>query len=143
VLGVAETSFEGQGPMGLEAIAVPVNSHPEFTLAPDDAGLLRLDWAPLVHWLVEDTRRDAAERAGAVHAAFAAGLVAVAERLRAAGAGATVGLTGGVFQNRVLAECASTMLEHRGFRVLLPVEIPCNDGGLSYGQIADFAGRTV
>jgi hydrogenase maturation protein HypF len=52
-------------------------------------------------------------------------------------------LTGGVFQNRLLCEWGSAALEQRGFRVLLPVQIPCNDGGLSYGQVADFAGRNV
>jgi len=26
---------------------------------------------------------------------------------------------------------------------VLPRQIPCNDGGLSYGQVADFAARNV
>ena len=54
-----------------------------------------------------------------------------------------VGLTGGVFQNRLLAELAVEGLERRGFRVLLPERVPCNDGGLSLGQavVAHFAAR--
>jgi hydrogenase maturation protein HypF len=46
-----------------------------------------------------------------------------------------------VFQNRLLTELAVAQLAGRGFRVLLPVQVPCNDGGLSYGQVADFAAR--
>jgi hydrogenase maturation protein HypF len=53
---------------------------------------------------------------------------------------AVAGLTGGVFQNRRLLELATAGLEQRGFRVLLPERIPCNDGGLSYGQVAEFLG---
>jgi hydrogenase maturation protein HypF len=86
---------------------------------------------------------DAHDRAGAVHAAFVEAIVSVAERLRVADGCDVVGLTGGVFQNRLLCEWGSAALEQRGFRVLLPVQIPCNDGGLSYGQVADFAGRNV
>ncbi len=53
---------------------------------------------------------------------------------------AVAGLTGGVFQNRRLLELAADGLGRRGFRVLLPERIPCNDGGLSYGQVAEYLG---
>jgi hydrogenase maturation protein HypF len=48
-----------------------------------------------------------------------------------------------VFQNRRLLELTATGLGSRGFRVLLPERIPCNDGGLSYGQVAEFLGSTL
>ena len=143
ILGIGETSFEGQGPMCLEAIARPVAVYPRLRLEPDAAGLLRIDWSPLFAWLSQHAGADTAERAGAVHAALADAIVAVAERLRAAHDLSTVGLTGGVFQNRRLVEAAAASLGERGFRVLLPVQLPANDGGLSYGQVADFAGRNV
>ena len=65
----------------------------------------------------------------------------VAEAQRDATGRAVVGLTGGVFQNRLLCELAAAQLSERDFRVLLPTVIPANDGGLSYGQVADFLGR--
>ena len=140
VLGTVETSFEGQGPMLLEACAEPTAEFPALPVAADAAGLARIDWAPLLEWC-GDARRSKSARAGAVHAALAdaIGWVAEAERARC-GAG-VVGLTGGVFQNRLLVELALTRLECAGFRVLLPSGIPCNDGGLSYGQVAEFLGR--
>jgi hydrogenase maturation protein HypF len=75
-----------------------------------------------------------------VHSSLADGIVQVAERLRAQSGSSLVGLTGGVFQNRRLAETALAGLSASGFEVLLPVQLPCNDGGLSYGQVADFIG---
>jgi hydrogenase maturation protein HypF len=46
----------------------------------------------------------------------------------------TVALSGGVFQNLLLASETVTRLEARGFRVLTQAQVPCNDGGISLGQ---------
>jgi hydrogenase maturation protein HypF len=50
-------------------------------------------------------------------------------------------LSGGVFQNRVLLEGTAAALERDGFTVLLPQRLPCNDGGISFGQAAVAAAR--
>jgi hydrogenase maturation protein HypF len=140
VLGVVETSFEGQGPMWLEACAEPTDDFPRLPVEPDAAGLPRIDWAPLLEHC-RDGRRSVGQRAGAVHAALADAIGRVAEAERSRSGAAVVGLTGGVFQNRRLLELAAAGLARRGFRVLLPERIPCNDGGLGYGQVAEFLGR--
>jgi hydrogenase maturation protein HypF len=142
VLGVCETSFEGQGPMWLEAIAAVDAPFPELPIAADHAGLARIDWAPLLP-VLSDARRSPADRAAAVHGALADAILRTCDTERTRTGATTIGLTGGVFQNRRLSERAQAMLESRGYRVLLAERIPCNDGGLSYGQVADFLGRTV
>ena len=142
VLGLGETSFEGQGPMWLEAIAGDASVVPRLPLRVGAAGLITVDWAPLIEWLLQERARPAAERAGAVHGSLATAIVDVATTLRERTGSRTVGLTGGVFQNRRLSELAHARLQDAGFDVLLPERIPCNDGGLSYGQVADFAGRS-
>ena len=53
-----------------------------------------------------------------------------------------VGLSGGVFQNKRLTEEAFGGLRTQGFRVYLSQNVPCNDAGLSYGQIIEAAHRT-
>ncbi len=140
ILGRSETSFEGQGPMWLEAAARDPVYFPQLQVRPATEGQLQLDWAPLVDWLLRSPTTDPADRAGAVHSSLADGIVQVAERLRAETGSSLVGLTGGVFQNRRLTETALSGLTARGFEVLLPEQLPCNDGGLSYGQVADFIG---
>jgi hydrogenase maturation protein HypF len=142
VLGVAETSFEGQGPMWFEACARPVERFPILPIEPDDEGVLRIDWAPLLE-SCSDGRVTREERAGQAHAALADAICRVAAAERARSGVTVVGLTGGVFQNRRLLELAAAGLVQRGFRVLLPERIPCNDGGLSYGQVAEFLGAVV
>jgi len=142
VLGVTETSFEGQGPMWLEACATVDGEFPRLPITSDPAGIARIDWAPLLGWL-SDERRDARARAGALHSALVDAMLRVANAQRERTGTEVVGLAGGVFQNRLLTELADAALSRSGFRVLLAEQVPCNDGGLSYGQVADFLGRSV
>jgi hydrogenase maturation protein HypF len=142
VLGVRETSFEGQGPMWLQAIAAASGTFPSLPIEPDGSGLARINWAPLLPWLA-DTGRTTADRAATLHLALVDAMARVCEAERIRTGAVVVGLTGGVFQNRRLSELACATLEPRGFRVLLAERVPCNDGGLSYGQVADFLGRNA
>jgi hydrogenase maturation protein HypF len=48
----------------------------------------------------------------------------------------TVALSGGCFQNRLLLSMSVQRLEQAGFTVLLHRRVPCNDGGISLGQVA-------
>ncbi|MCC6142087.1 MAG: carbamoyltransferase HypF [Nitrospira sp.] len=52
-------------------------------------------------------------------------------------------LSGGVFQNRVLAELVSRRLEQLGFMVWSHHRVPANDGGLSLGQAAIAAAQAL
>lgn len=134
------SSFEGQGPMLVESTAVP--TAPVTLPLAIDNGVLCADWAPLLAPLL-DVTRPVAERAGMFHASLAHALLDQARRLRAEHGAFTVGLTGGVFQNRLLAETALALLERDGFAARLGVTIPCNDAGISYGQIIEFSGETT
>ncbi|WP_164880641.1 carbamoyltransferase HypF [Clostridium manihotivorum] len=46
-----------------------------------------------------------------------------------------VALSGGVFQNKLLLEEVYESLSKDGFKVYMNSQIPCNDGGISVGQI--------
>lgn len=47
-----------------------------------------------------------------------------------------VALSGGAFQNKILLEGVYSGLVANGFKVYTNKEVPCNDGGVSLGQIA-------
>ena len=68
------------------------------------------------------------------HRAVEALIVEIADRERANTGLATVGLTGGVFQNIRLVAAARRALEARGFEVMTHRVVPPNDGGLALGQ---------
>ncbi len=140
VLGIARTSYEAQGPMQLEAAAAPVGFAEALPMAVGADGLLRADWAPLIDVLRDDVL-SAAERAGYFHEALAATILAIAERERTRRGTCTVGLTGGVFQNRRLTESAVRLLEQAGFEVRLAEALPCNDAGIALGQVVEAVAR--
>ena len=136
----ARASFEGEGPMRLEAAARACATSPvplAMPLVADAAAIWRTDWAPLLGML-SDARCPLEERAARFHTSLAAALVAQAEKLRATDGFGDVGLTGGVFQNRLLAELAINGLQRAGFRVHLPARVPVNDAGLALGQVMEF-----
>jgi len=109
-------------------------------LTPDCEGVLLSDWAPLLPYLL-DEQRSVGERAAGFHASLAQALLDQAMSLRELSGEFVVGLTGGVFQNRVLTESAVTLLQANGFEVRLAVALPCNDAGLGFGQVIEVAHR--
>ncbi len=137
LLGLVETaSFEGHAPMCLEAVSVGDDLGIDLKLTLDDAGVWRSDWGPLLALLL-DTRCSVARRAWMFHATLAGALLAQASALRAETGISRLGLTGGVFQNRLLAEAVMRGAEAAGFSVFLPERLPCNDAGLSFGQLIE------
>jgi hydrogenase maturation protein HypF len=138
----SHASFEGQGPMWLEALdAGDMEAAIALPLArDDDEGVWRSDWAPLVPRL-RDTTTSPAARSTLFHATLARAALDQALRLRAEHGTFSIGLGGGVFQNRRLTERLLALFAAHGFDVRLTGQAPCNDGGLCYGQVIEAAAR--
>ena len=138
ITGMTHTSFEAEGPMLLEALCREAGRPVDLPLQKDPEGVWRTDWEPLLN-VIGDASRDRADRAEIFHSTMAQAILQQARQARAEHDFSQVGLCGGVFQNRVLAEQAVELLQSHGFRVCLPRLLPCNDAALSYGQAAEFA----
>lgn len=138
---VGEASFEGQAPMWLEAVATDAAPIP-LPLARDAAGVWRTDWAALLGPLL-DGKRPLGERAGLFHASLAYAALEQARAIRAETGIHRIGLTGGVFQNRRLSETLLPLARQDGFIAVLPAQLPCNDAGLSFGQLVEVASTTA
>jgi hydrogenase maturation protein HypF len=136
----AESTFEGQAPMMLEALCAEPGTPVALPLAGDDGGLWRSDWAPLLDMLM-DGQEPAARRAERFHASLAQALVDQARAVRTAHGVSQVVLAGGVFQNAVLTGQAREQLVVGGFAVHIPCLLPVNDAGISYGQVVEAASR--
>ena len=135
-----ETSFDGEAPISLEALASGEAQAVSLPLGRRADGLWLSDWEPLLPML-SSARLTQAERAASFHASLAGMLVEQARAVRAEHAVSRIGLTGGVFQNRVLAEQVIALATLHGFTIHLPARLPCNDAGLSFGQIIEAGAR--
>jgi hydrogenase maturation protein HypF len=137
LLGVCVTSsYEAEAAMRLEALCEGRAAPWELPLARDETGLWRSDWAPLLPALLDRTCT-VAGRAARFHATMAHVLLAQARAIREDTGIERVGLTGGVFQNRVLTSQARELLCDAEFTVLIPERLPLNDAALSVGQIIE------
>jgi hydrogenase maturation protein HypF len=101
-----------------------------------EAAAWEVDTAPLAEavWQAARAGVSAAEIAARFHQTLAAITAALAERV----AVTMVVLGGGCFQNARLLEGAAAALSANGHHVLIPEQLPANDGGLAAGQA--FAG---
>ncbi len=129
-------SFEGQGPMELEALCGKPGSHIELTLE-NTGNLLITNWGPLVP-AMSDSTLSVSMRASLFHASLAHAMLQQARAIREEHGINVVSFSGGVFQNRVLTEHALALLSDEGFKVHLPELIPVNDAGISFGQVMEF-----
>lgn len=150
LLGVAPAviTYEGQPAIRLEALArraVGPTGDDGLPFATHTAdGLLQVDWAPAVRRLAEAVSLsgfEAAPLACAFHRAIVRAAVAMVEY----GAGVTgvhrVGLSGGVFMNRLLDAWTVDALAGRGFDVLTHRELPPTDGCIAAGQAVVAGGQ--
>ena len=140
ICNIGSASFEAQGPMQLEALCRQTAPPVELELVEGDDGVLRADWQPLLG-VISDHGIEPARRAEIFHASLAASVARQAAVARERFGVERVGLCGGVFQNRCLAEQTMAMLEDARFDVHMPRLLPCNDAALSYGQAAELAAR--
>lgn len=150
-------SYEGQAAIELEALTdegafAEAEGYPIAIRR--DGGLWRSSELPTFElsgmWqaLLEDLVRHVSPGviAARFHRGLAQAVVAMAGLLferEAAGLARTVALSGGSFQNRLLAEEVCRGLQGHGMQVLMHSQVPANDGGLSLGQAAIAAARSI
>lgn len=101
-------------------------------------GVAILDPDPLVAALADAVRAGTptGHLAWSFHVALASASAVLAGDLAQRLGLATVGLTGGVFGNRLLLRLLRSGLADAGLEVLTHRLVPANDGGLSLGQVA-------
>jgi len=133
---ITQASYEGQAASELEVMCAHDAEPIPLALSRRPDGVWESDWSALLDGLL-DANQSAAARAAVFHATLAELLLAQARALREEYGISRLGLTGGVFQNRVLCERILAAAPREGFSVHLPEKLPCNDAGLSFGQIIE------
>ncbi|WP_113705604.1 carbamoyltransferase HypF [Nonomuraea lactucae] len=145
LLGLCDVNgFEGEAAMRLEqeAGAFP-GTEPLAWRLERQGGLWVYDSVATLRDLLEANADG--EPVGRIAAAFHATVAAVTVLLCARAAAehdvTRVCLSGGVFQNRLLATDVLARLTAAGFEPYIGEQVPVNDGGISYGQAAIAAAR--
>lgn len=132
-------SYEGEGPMRLEAAVIePVEGGAALPLTMDAHGVLRADWAPLLDLLL-DSGISAGARAARFHDTLARTALAMYLRVAERCAIGAVGATGGVMQNRRLADRMTALFSDAGVTLVLPASLPANDAAIAFGQAVEVA----
>lgn len=150
-------AYEGQGAIEMEAcLDAEVLAHEDERLAYPFAiprlpgsGLPYIEplamWSALLGDLVLAT--PVPVMAARFHKGLALAVVRMVAQLAQARCGPDaappVALSGGVFQNRALHEGVAARLRARGHPVLTHHRVPCNDGGLAFGQAVVAAARAL
>ena len=140
LLGVCQqVSYEGQAAVELEHLARAGRAASlDFTVT---AGVMNP--APVIAGIVEGLRAgvEPADLAAGFHQAVIRATVTAARHCADAAGISVIGLTGGVFANRILLGGLRESLTKGGYEVLSHRIVACNDGGLALGQATIAAAR--
>jgi hydrogenase maturation protein HypF len=136
-------SYEGQAAAELESACDPAERGIYPMPLAAEGELVLIDARQTILAALEDIGAGAQPPtiAARFHNALAATTAAALMLIAARHGLELVVLSGGTFQNRVLLDRVGAQLRHAGLRVLTPERLPCNDGGVAYGQAAVAAAR--
>ena len=144
LLGICtHAGMEAEAAIALERAAGVEAVHRRYTLqVTETAGILEIDWRPMIREIDSDLR--AGIRGAAIAAAFHDSLAATVAEVCADNAsreGTVVG-SGGVFWNKRFSKVLGKELELRKLQLITSGSIPPSDAGLSLGQavLAGFRG---
>ncbi|WP_010587709.1 carbamoyltransferase HypF [Schlesneria paludicola] len=145
LLGIRTTvTFEGQAAVELELLASqasPDHAYPfelDMELDLNRRTCFSIDTRPLIRAILQDIS-DFAEReliARRFHSTITDVTKRICHKLRTEFALEQVVLSGGVFMNSLLSIEVAQQLSKDGFKVYRQHLVPCNDGGISLGQLA-------
>jgi hydrogenase maturation protein HypF len=137
VRGVIE--YEAQAAIDLETLASKAVSesarYPFLITKHDELKIIKLHdlFAAIVNDLHNHTPRP--RIAARFHNTVAQMVLEMCQKISPRTSINRVALSGGVFQNRLLLRKTIALLEEAGLQVYIHRQVPCNDGGISLGQV--------
>ncbi|WP_108669118.1 carbamoyltransferase HypF [Peribacillus acanthi] len=145
ILGICLTStYEGEAAIKLsdylnrDEVEYSEKIYPFHIKEEGDNGL-QLDFSPMIQQIIQDrfANQPIAAIIHAFHRTIVSSCVQMIQVLveKRPDINRTVVLSGGSFQNLFLAIEVQRHLQQQGFNVYTHKNVPCHDGGISYGQI--------
>jgi hydrogenase maturation protein HypF len=131
-------SFEAEAPMRLEdAASDHITASYPYIMSEV------IDFSEMFYNIIQDLaqKTDPGIISARFHNTLTEIIVSGAERISRSTGIRKVVLSGGTFQNRYLLTRTENLLASRGLEVFCNCSVPCNDGGISLGQLAVAAKR--
>ncbi|WHY84336.1 carbamoyltransferase HypF [Neobacillus novalis] len=146
ICGVTKvSSYDGEAAIQLAELADEAISFEPYPFALLEKELLTLDFRAMLQGIALDVLagKDISKISGRFHETVVQAITSAMEKLSGKNPNAekTIVLSGGSLHNRYLRKRITAELTKRNFKVFVPENIPCNDGGLSYGQLVVAAAK--
>lgn len=146
ICGVTKvSSYDGEAAIQLAELADEQAIFEPYSFEWKEKGLLTLDLSKMIKEIALDViaGQNVAMISGRFHETVVQAIVSSMVHLqtKTPNAEKMVVLSGGSFHNRFLRKRITEELMKRDFNVFVPEKVPCNDGGLSYGQLVVAAAK--
>ncbi|MEH7500499.1 carbamoyltransferase HypF [Neobacillus drentensis] len=146
ICGVTKvSSYDGEAAIQLAELANEQIIYQPYPFDLQDTDGLTIDFSQMIKDISVDVLagEDIPTISGRFHETVVQAIVAAMVQLAKKNieANKNVVLSGGSFHNRYLRKRIRKELSQRNFNVFVPENVPCNDGGLSYGQIVVAAAK--
>lgn len=146
ICGVTKvSSYDGEAAIELAELANEQLIYQPYQYDLQDAEGLTIDFSKMIKEISVDVLagEDIPTISGRFHETVVQAIVATMVQLENINpeANKNVVFSGGSFHNRYLRKRIRMELSQRNFNVFVPENIPCNDGGLSYGQLVVAAAK--
>ncbi|MDP2156392.1 MAG: carbamoyltransferase HypF, partial [Nitrospirota bacterium] len=137
LIGICDqNTFEGEASIALESLAISgIDADYPVDIHLDDS--IEIDFSHTFLALVDDLKRnvDRSIMSAKFHNTVVMAIIRVVLMLYLMNNIKTVALSGGVFQNLYLFEKVADGLQEEGLAVYANEKVPCNDAGISLGQV--------
>ncbi|WP_216828473.1 carbamoyltransferase HypF [Alkalihalobacterium elongatum] len=151
ILGIClESTYEGEAAIQLSDFMNRTNKDEQkiypYTIQLIENGLFQLDVSPMIYEIIQDHLHQLEPEK--IIATFHETIISACVKMlltfikRRPTLNRNVILSGGSFQNLYLARQIKSRLKKEGFSVYTHKKVPCNDGGLSLGQLL-IASQTI
>ncbi|MBL4953852.1 carbamoyltransferase HypF [Neobacillus sp. YIM B02564] len=146
ICGVTKvSSYDGEAAIQLAELVDENNNFEPYSFDLQKEKMMMINFSSMLKELADDVikKKQISLISGRFHETVVQAIVLTMDELlmKNPSAEKNVVLSGGSFHNRYLRKRITNELQARGFQVFVPESIPCNDGGLSYGQLAVAAAK--
>ncbi|MGG3470172.1 carbamoyltransferase HypF [Neobacillus pocheonensis] len=136
--GVTKIStYDGEAAIQLAELVDETMIYPAYPYALINDELVTINFSDMIKRIALDViaGENVSIISGRFHETVVQAIVAAMDILQCIYDDKKVVLSGGSFHNRYLRKRITAELTKKGFQIFVPEAVPCNDGGLSYGQL--------